>query len=473
MTDTSAFLDAIATLDYTFTRDRRAARRDFTTALTLTTPDERDVLDTMLDAFTMHPYRTALLRLDAAYRTDPVKRAQLDQLLPNSDPGLYIRDRADRIALLERRAARNGTTIDDETSGEHAPLTVLDAPPLPMRAWRNPPARTHLSPSRETDRSRMSREQITARVLARGTRRPAVVEPDVVTAYVAEDLYRDTMARELADNRATEQRLRERGLLTDPATSPVRVHGSQALPEAEVAARWDSEFVDYVAGQHTDDTARAGRRPVSHDNALAYADTRTTLRGDRRPPMPFAGNAIDYTHEALTEVSGWRCVSCFIERATSDQNIVHTRDGRMRSDDGLCDYCRSDDTSPRLPELPAGFTAADLARTYCRFLSTTYPHAAPALLAETRRRAPRWLVALIDEHLPRPAAPDDDTVADTAVARPRPARRRGGVVVGAGQRQARCEGCTRIRAIHDDGFCTECRVWLGLPTPHARETAAA
>ncbi|MEU6559406.1 hypothetical protein [Nocardia nova] len=472
MTDSSAFIEIIAELDYTLSYDRRTALREFTAALTIATPAEREVLDTMLDAFTRYPYSTALLRLDAAYRYDPAQREILEELLPGTDPGLFMADRADRIAVLEQRAARNGTSVADEAFAEHAPLTVVDSAPVPMRQWRNPPARMRLAPSRETDKSRMSREQIAARVLARGKRRPALIEPDVVASYATDNLYRDTMARELADNRAAEQRLLERGLITEPATSPVRVQGSLPLPEAEVAERWDYELVHYVADQYIDDTAHAGRRPVSHDESLDYAEARTTLRGDRRPPMPFHGNAIDYTHEAMTAVSGWRCVSCFIERATTDQRIVHTRDGHLRSDDGLCDYCRSGDTTTvGLPELPAGFTAADLARTYCRYLTDTYPGTGTGVLTETRRRAPRWLTAIIDDFLPRPEQPQDAT--ESAAPQAQRAPRRRGPLLGAGQRQARCEGCTRIRGIHDDGFCTECRVWLGLVTPPARQPVAA
>ncbi|WP_197521803.1 hypothetical protein, partial [Nocardia sp. 852002-20019_SCH5090214] len=273
---------------------------------------------------------------------------------------------------------------------------------------------------------------------------------------------------------------RDLGLLAETApSSSVRVQGAQPRSDDDVRARWDLEFVHHVAEQHTHAAASAERsRRVSHEEALAYADTRTGVRGDLRPELPFQGNSVDYTREAMTPISGWRCVACFIERSTVDQHPIHNDGARLRSDDGLCDYCRSDDRTPRLRELPAGFTATDLARTYCRFLTTTYPAAAPALLAETRRRAPRWLTTIIDEFVSHPAhaeqaaGPEADTETGAAQAKPGTRRRRG-PVTGAGQRHARCEGCTRIRAIHDDGFCTECRVWLGLVTPPTRQTVAA
>ncbi|WP_063014127.1 hypothetical protein [Nocardia kruczakiae] len=480
MTETSTFLDAIAHLDYSITSDRRAARRTFTTALTHATPVEREVLDAMVDTFTLYPFHTALLRLEAAFRCDEPKRDLLARLLPDSDPGLYVREHQERIAILEQRASANGSSVEEEAFRDYAPLTAAETAPTSIRLWRNPPARVYLAPSRATDKPRMTPEQITARVRARGKRRPAPIEPDVVTGYIAEDLHRDTMAREIARTRATEQRFRERGLLAEPTPSPsLRVQGAQPRSDEDVQARWDLEFVHHVAEQHTHDAATAEpSRRVSHDNALAYADARTGVRGDLRPQLPFHGDSVDYTREAMTSISGWRCVACFIERSTRDQRPIHSVAGRRRSDDGLCDSCRSDDRTPRLPELPTGFTATDLARTYCHFLTTTYPGAAPALLAETRRRAPRWLTAIIDEHLPQPEhieqTPDSQTAAETRTAQATPAtRRRRGPVAGAGQRQARCEGCTRIRAIHDDGFCTECRVWLGLVTPPTRQTVAA
>ncbi|MFF0496418.1 hypothetical protein ACFYU5_08450 [Nocardia aobensis] len=480
MTETSTFLDAIAELDYRITSDRRAARRTFTIALTLATPAEREVLDAMVETFTLYPYRTALLRLDASFRDDEPQRALLARLLPGTDPGLYVRERAGRIALLEQRARTGGGSVDDEAFRDYAPLTAVETERTSIRLWRNPPARVYLAPSRATDKSRMTPKQITARGRARGKRRPALIEPDAVTAYVADTLHRDTMAGELARTRASEQRFRDLGLLAEPApSSSVRVQGAQPRSDEDVQARWDLEFVHHVAEQHTHAAASAERpRRVSHEQALAYADARTGVRGDLRPELPFQANSVDYTREAMNPVSGWRCVACFIERSTVDQRPIHSDGGRLRSDDGLCDNCRSDDRTPRLPELPTGFTATDLARTYCQYLTATYPAAAPALLAETRRRAPRWLTTIIDEFVPQPARAEQAArpaaEPQTGAAQAKPAtRRRCDPVIGAGQRQARCEGCTRIRAIHDDGFCTECRVWLGLVTPPARQTVAA
>jgi len=482
VSETSAFLDSIADLDIAFTFDRHAARRGFRDALAHATPGDREFLDDLVETFTLFTYRAALERLAAKWGNDPGQQERMRWLVPTTDPGLYTRDRADRAALLEQRARRNGSTIDDEAFAEKAQLLTAESQRQSMRLWRNPPGRTYLAPSRKIDKSRLLPEQIRNRIQARGKHRPAEVEPGLVAEYVADNLYIDTTARELADARAAEERMFDNGLLAIPAPWKPRFQGDiRPIDADESRAAWACEFVGYVAEQHQCATALAGKRPVSEITALDRAERRTTLRGDRRPQMPVGGNGLDYDHEAMSPVSGWRCVSCWIERSVTDQRTIHIRDGRPRSDDGLCDYCRADDR-PGLSELPAGFTAAHLARSYCGFLTDPdnwIPSgAACAVLIETRRRAPRWLIEIIDEFIGRPedsngteqATPPTPGSDATPSARPRHNRR---PILGAGQRQARCEGCTRIRAIHDDGFCTECRVWLGLVTPVPRQRTAA
>lgn len=472
MTETTAFLDAIATLDITFTHDRRAARAGFTDALALATPEDHAFLDSLLDTFTRYPFPTALKRLAAQYEQQPHNQARLTRLVPDTDPGLYERDRADRLALIEHRATINNTTIDDEYFLLHTELTTAELPPMPMRQWRNPPARTYLAPRKDTDASRTTPTQIRKRLQQRTKRRPAHTEPALVTAYAAEALYTDTMAADLAATTAAETRAIERGLLKPPptttATTPTTT-GAPPIPTADARAHWDRTYVAYVAEQHQHTRALAGKQPDSNEDALAVATRRTTLRGhdDARTAIPFQGNGFDDDQHALTVTLGWRCVSCFVERADTDRNPIHTRDGQQRSDDGLCDYCR-DDQRPGLPALPTGFTARDLAAAYCRFYTATYPAATGALLTEVRRRAPRWLIDVIDEYLTTTAPPQQPK---PDIPTTRPARRRG-PTPGAGQHIGRCDACTRITAIADDGICNTCRVWLGLDLPTARHHAA-
>ncbi|MFE3000031.1 hypothetical protein ACFXG4_34150 [Nocardia sp. NPDC059246] len=478
MTESSAFLDAIAELDLTFTTDRRAARKAFPAALALATPQEREFLDRLADTFTLYPFASAMKRLEAQYAAEPDNQHRLVALVPDTDPALFIRDRADRLAEMQARGARNKTSVEDEYSATHAGLPTAELPRTPMRQWRNPPARTYLAPSRDTEKSRGTAEQIKYRIAHRAKRRPIEVEPEVVTRYVAENLYTDTVDAELADARAAETRARERGLLAAPQSGSwtPRFPGDKPPVDSEEARTlWNHLYVGYVAEQHQQALALAGKQAVSDDRALAKAATRTTLHGysDRRTAIPFQGNGLDYDHEAMNPVRGWRCVSCFIERADTDQHITHTHTGGLRSDDGLCDVCRADDR-PGLPPLPAGFTARDLARTYTRFFAHKYPQAARGLLAEVRGRAPQWLIAVIDEFLATAAlpgaTPEPDPQPPLAPAQRQPRRR--GPVLGAGQRTGRCDACTRITAVNTDNLCTPCLVWIGLDTPATPRRAA-
>ncbi|MGV9678823.1 hypothetical protein ACWDSJ_26365 [Nocardia sp. NPDC003482] len=281
MADTNAFYDAVLDLHLDFPRDPRTARDAFRAALALATPDDHAFLDTVVETFTLYPFRSALRRLEAAFAGDPAHSHLLVNLVADTDPGLYVADRADRVAVLEDRARRNNTSVEDEAFAEHVSLAVTESPRVPMRQWRTPPARLYAPPSRETDKSRLQPEQIARRVRARAKRRPVSPEPRVVTAYVADSLYVDTMARELADGQAAEDRMLERGLIQPGEPTPP-VRGEQRRVDSQEARSiWDHEFVGYVAEQHHHALALAGERPLSEDNALAYADRRTTVRGDR------------------------------------------------------------------------------------------------------------------------------------------------------------------------------------------------
>ncbi|MGF6886720.1 hypothetical protein ABIA39_004506 [Nocardia sp. GAS34] len=463
MSETSAFLDTIADLRLLADTDRHAAIDAARDILDLADPAEREFLDGLVRTFTLHPYPTAMQLLEQQYEAEPYNRDRLAILTADTDPHLYLRDSTHR-----------STVVADHLLGAeylYPDASLLAAlPRQSIRLWRNPPARLEVEPAPETDDSRETDEQQQRRARARAKRRPTVRDPKVVRDYVAENLYVDTMAREIAGAQALDERRAARGLVR-PSTESTSAHHKPIRDSDEVRAVWDHQFVHYVAEQRHRAIALAGRRPISEDNALIHADKRTTLRGDRRAPIPTGGNGLDYDHEAMSPITGWRCVSCFIERPLADQYVVHARNGIRRSDDGLCDMCRTDDTVARLPELPAGATAADLARTYCRFLTDTYPHAVQGILAEVRHRAPQWLTIIVDGYLPaepvdRPA-PEPVTVAALT-------RRTRGMVAGAGQHRARCQGCTRIRAVNDqDGYCTECRVWLGLATATPRTRVAA
>ncbi|OBF73612.1 hypothetical protein A9X06_27400 [Mycobacterium sp. 852002-51759_SCH5129042] len=144
------------------------------------------------------------------------------------------------------------------------------------------------------------------------------------------------------------------------------------------------ELVGEIASQFAE-TAFDERPRPSEDDSTARASMRTGIwiSTDFRDAPEHRGDGIevDLSKAAKTPVRGWRCVWCFIERANCD---AMPSDGR--SDDGLCENCRSDGR-PGIPALPDGFTYADVVAAHCRFLTTEYPDIAEALMRDRWRRA--------------------------------------------------------------------------------------
>ncbi|MFC9964350.1 hypothetical protein ACFVH4_08895 [Nocardia ignorata] len=483
--DTRSFLDAIEAIELTFDTDRKAAITMFRPALDLATDADWDLLDFMVECFTLYPRESALLRLRARWSAgDETERERLVRLVPDTDPGLHSHDNHALAQLIETRAKTNRTSVAEEFAKFQVQLAAAEMPRPSIRTWRNPLPRLTMPASRRIDAVRLSPEQIRARALARGKRRPAEREPLEVTAYVRESLFVDTEVVEQARLRQRWAELIARGVtLTTGAPrgwTPRRPGERAPLPADLAEAMWDHQYCVHVADQRDHDRALAGESTKSPEHSHAWAAERTGLRSraDRREGFVFQGNGLDDFATAMTPVAGWRCVSCFVERPTTDQRPVHARDGVLRSDDGLCDYCRCENRRG-LPALPAGFTVADLAATYCTYFVEHYRDAAYALIAEVRRRAPEWLITVIDRFLTAhpdlpgtPAPVDADSDAEPA---PAVSTRRRGPMVPPGQRPGRCEGCTRYTPVHDDGFCTQCRVHLGLhiPTPRERQLVAA
>ncbi|MEV0768618.1 hypothetical protein [Nocardia salmonicida] len=478
--DSRPFLDAIAEIELTFATDRRAAIDAFPAALALATEQDWALLDYLVEVFTLHPREAALRRLGARWRAgDDTERQRLVQLVPDTDPCLHSHDTAALAAILETRAARNNTNPADEFAALHAQLQTAEMPRQSIRLWRNPPPRLVAPTTRRIDAARLTPAAVRARVIARAKRRPAVIEPAHVTDYVRENLFVDTEAAETAKLRRRLDELAARGAIGTQTPRGWRPNfaGQRPPRPAELAdAIWDYTYCQYVADQYS----LSNNKSDSREKSMTWAADRTGLRdrADRRDTTPFT-NGVDDFDNAMHPVLGWRCVSCFVERSHTDRHPIHTRDNTFRSDDGLCDYCRWDNRYG-LPPLPAGFTVADLASTYCRFFAEHYPDAAYGLLAEARGRAPEWLTTLIDEFLlehpdlpgtPQPAADAQDPDVVTTPGRPRHRREH---ALPPGLRQARCEGCTEYKPVHDDDFCTTCRVHLGLyvPLPTNRHVAA-
>ncbi|WP_249645271.1 hypothetical protein [Nocardia sputi] len=508
MTERSAFLDAITHIEYLFTTDPRAARRAFPAVLELATPEDRAFLTGLADTFTRYDFLTAQRRLDALWKYHPEHRDRISVCAPDTDPGLHHRGLPELFEVS---------------------LAAAELPPMPVRE-RYRPMITHATPTRRVDAVRLDPARIAARAAARtvlvGDHRGPVLTRDhlhdaLSTDYAHTLLFTDLGAIDPDDP------------LTTAAVEPVDPHTRVRYPDQprdaeEAALLWDRVYLAYVAGQYDDELRaawdeqrfraaertdcdyesslaqlardyldaadhpeaaprhRAPRGPhrrrtrISEEERFAFAAARTTLRvrDDVRPEIPEQGNGLDYDHAAMVTVTGWRCMSCFIERAMTDQRPTHARDGRLVSDDGLCDLCRADNR-PGIPPLPEKFTLEQFVLSRCEFLAAAYPRAAHGILTEVwHRAAPHPICRIITRFLhqhPELAPASVSTPAPlrrTAAGPARRASRARRPQLGAGQRHGRCDGCTQVTVIHTDGYCTTCRIQLGI-TPHRTRARAA
>ncbi|MGI5219293.1 hypothetical protein [Nocardia sp. CA-290969] len=107
-----------------------------------------------------------------------------------------------------------------------------------------------------------------------------------------------------------------------------------------------------------------------------------------RDPVSAGGeDPFDIDASALAPVVGWRCVWCFIERSLADTRPIDPVTGQRRSDDGLCDHCRSNGR-PGLPPHPFGHGHTELVEVFCAHLAERYPGSVVSLLGEHARRSP-------------------------------------------------------------------------------------
>ncbi|WP_067665660.1 hypothetical protein [Nocardia miyunensis] len=141
------------------------------------------------------------------------------------------------------------------------------------------------------------------------------------------------------------------------------------------------EVIEYFATRYMKDDD-PDHLPVRDDTDTPA--TRPAYQVQTEVPV---GYGIDFDKASLYPVVGWRCVSCFIERAVADARPHDPRTGERRSDDGLCDSCR-DAAMPGIPALDPGYGWDDEVLAFCGYLATTYPRAAKGLLHEQYRRSP-------------------------------------------------------------------------------------
>ncbi|MCX4094558.1 hypothetical protein [Nocardia sp. alder85J] len=200
---------------------------------------------------------------------------------------------------------------------------------------------------------------------------------------------------------------------TDPSAGPRRVR----LQQRDEFYRRPSRATKDAASTDSQrlEARRAARRPCVEEprEVLEYFATRymqdddpehLPVRDDTDTPatrpayavqrdVP-VGYGIDFDKAAMYPVFGWRCVSCFIERAVADARPRDPRTGEGRSDDGLCDSCR-DAGMPGIPALDPGYEWGDEILAFCSYLTITYPAVAKAMLREQYRRSPEHMRAVI------------------------------------------------------------------------------
>ncbi|MBF6341260.1 winged helix-turn-helix transcriptional regulator [Nocardia abscessus] len=266
------------------------------------------------------------------------------------------------------------------------------------------------------------------------------------------------------------------------STDAVHTDGYHAeLPEARAADRGQisPELVHEISTQLSDSHYDARPLLSVDEDSTRRASIRTGIwiSTDYRDAPEHRGDGFEVDHDnaANPPVTGWRCVWCFIERSSLDR---HSSD-RQRSDDGLCEYCRADGRPGILP-LPDAFTYTDTVTAHCAFLAREYPTLARTLLRDQWRRSGKGsrtaeaIQAFMQAHpeIPNTSASQHDAAEPV---RPRTIRssRQRGPVIGKGQRRDRCTGCVRDTAVHHDGYCTSCRVELGIVTPTKRPSRRA
>ncbi|MFI6958497.1 hypothetical protein ACIBJI_34140 [Nocardia sp. NPDC050408] len=524
----SAFLDALFHLDRLFhVESPRLAREMFPDALALATPAERAFLDELTDTFTRYPFQTAHKRLDAMWKTaDPERRELINRCAPDTEPGLHTRQLPEIVEVSYTAAELPPMPVRDR----YRPLITHRVPSRATDAARLAPdkvaARTQARPISTPSLPRDHRAHLLPY---------AIATEAMVTGYVTGSMFTDGTT--IADPDAAPEPPQRpiEVAVPDPDSEEEREKRQRrryARDHAEATQLWDRVYLNYVAGQydtehraawtarrdrdgdHTDqtldertsdyfdshdDTTPRGRRSrrrgqpaaprrssrITEDEAKAFADARTGLRvrDDARPQIPNQGNGLDYDDAAMVPIMGWRCVSCFIERPMTDQRPIHTRDGQLVSDDGLCDHCRAN-ARPGIAPLPETFTIEDFVVSRCEFLAATYPAAAHALIVEVWHRAAphpicRHITRFLATHpelTPNPAKPlqrATEVAATEGAPRPRATVCNRRAKLGADQRHGRCDRCDHNTVIHTDGYCLTCRIDLGLTPARPRQTQAA
>ncbi|MFC8532077.1 hypothetical protein [Nocardia sp. NPDC057227] len=506
----SAFADALCEIEYLLDTDPARARQRWAQVLELAKPAEREFLDRAAELFTRVPFKTAARRLGWMAKSRPELRELVIELTADSEPGLYrplLPQQADtsiEAAEWVRRSIRDQRGRDrlTATPSKATDDARLTAAAITARRDRIPAPDSGTVSLRHRARDRRVTERqatlwagyAAERLYAIDTepdidRTPPVGEPrkraHQVWAHVQAELWeRSYFLHTVANYTDT-----DRDLLDAGTTSGTR-RNAPGGRLTELDARASAFLAEHdTAPDSEGDRPRRSRRPraqrtpwVRQADQIRFAQRRTGLAvpsdyDERRPygeidepEDTWQGSGLDYDRAALLGYLGWPCVGCWIDRPVIDRTTVHHRDGAPVSDDGLCDVCRADG-HPGIPPLRGDWRLGDFVESRCDHIATAHPRQVRAILDRIRAAAagngPTWrlIARWMAMNLDQPARPARTRTGNA------PRRARHASALGAGQRTGRCDACARNGIIHADGYCTPCRIILGLVPARPRKAA--
>lgn len=503
-TDTvSPFAEALGEIEYLLDTDPDKARERWAQVLELASSEERAFLDRAAELLSRAPFPVAARRLGWMAKSRPDWRTMVIDMTTDSEPGLYrpLLPTGPEVSIdaaeWVRRSIRHERGQDRLTATPRPATDAARLTPDAIRARRAriPAPRTGVVSLRHHERDlrvAQRREALYARYAGErlyaidtapdDDRTPPVAQPrkkdGQVWAHVQAELWERSYFLHVVDNYTDTDRD-----LLDASTDSRSGRSAPRDRDAEHDARANAFLAEHdnldteSSGQPRRRTKRPqSRRPwVRTTDQIRFAARRTGIAvpDDHDILLPYSeldervdtwqGSGLDYDHAALAGYLGWPCVGCWIDRPGIDRTIVHTRDGERVSDDGLCDVCRADG-HPGIPALDGRWTLGDFVESRCDYIAATHPRQVRAILDRIRAAAAgngstwrlitRWMAMNLDQPT-RPRA----ARTDRSGARRRPPR---AGQLGAGQRTGRCDACARNGIIHADGYCTPCRIALGL-----------
>ncbi|WP_028479097.1 hypothetical protein [Nocardia sp. CNY236] len=402
-----------------------------------------ETLERIAETFTQLPYSGALKKLRDVYPTLPHRaREILAACLPESDPGLHrlsasiplmgpvdTEDAPPRIttwstpqvpnlapralvvsaeihhALKEMvdlltnkpfgRARKEISNIkgSPEAQALLRACTPRNDPKLYQRSPERPP---WMQPSDEEPSTvEVTRDRSEASEKFARKRRP-VTDPRIVQEYFAGNAFTDGNAAEAEeagcldhvakredDYRKTDEMIQKHGV-----RRPKRLRTWNTHDAEERNQFWDEVYVSHVSRQ-VQNSPREQSLPDEQAHKAAVRRTKLNVPYNVQHQDPSDQRDIKRRTSEIDHSTpeGWPCVSCFIERPTMLNRPWQRIEGCWRTDDGLCEECRSTGESG-IPPLPQDATHDDLVSTRCEYFTQHHPNIAFAVLKHAEETYP-------------------------------------------------------------------------------------